>query len=133
MSHDAHNKLGWIILAALMALLYWLLKGAKGTQLLSVSSTLAGKQVAGDTYLVDAATGETLKNFPSDPATGAPVFNSSSETTTPKGDFLLPLGSVIEGLTQFPLNPRAATCPDGYTLWKDESSGGYFCFPSGGL
>jgi hypothetical protein len=106
-----HKHIGWWLLAALLALLYWLLK--HGTVPGAVASTIAGQPA-----------------YPPDPVTGCPQFNSSSSVTTPAGDFVLPLVNVTEGITEFPNNPRSASCPIGYQLWHDVSTGGYFCYPS---
>jgi len=106
----AHNYLGWGLLAALLAFLYWLLKGG------------------GQAFLTNAAPVLAPLPIPPDPITGCPQWDSTIPASFPSAQSaVVPIGSVTEGATAYPANPKIASCPQGYALWKDRATGAYSC------
>jgi hypothetical protein len=111
------QKLG-IGLAALGAILLALLH-RKGLLHESVSIKVGGVPIS------------PQGTIPPDPITGAPQFDSTIPATVPEQEaFAIPPIDGNGNVTFDVTNPKGASCPIGYQLWKDAASGRYECLPS---
>lgn len=67
----------------------------------------------------------------SDPVTGAPQFDHTVPSTVPPNEEFAIAPIDGDGTVTFNIRqPRKASCPSGYQLWKDAASGRYECIPS---
>lgn len=106
---------GWLILGGLGLLLLWLL--SKGNSLLheSVSSSIL----------------TPYGTVTSDPVTGAPQYDPSIAASIPQNEEAAIPPICGPGAATFtPSNPKACSCPQGYTLWKNVRAMIYECIPS---
>jgi hypothetical protein len=97
---------GYIIIAIFAGILFWLLSKGKN-------------------FLHESVTTEFL---PPDPVTGAPMFNPAVDVP-PGEEFAIPPICGPGAASFTPANPKACTCPSGYTLWKNAGNGNYECIP----
>lgn len=96
---SAQRNFGWVMLAAFVALMLWLL--GKGSTVLHGASS--------------------VHFYQPDPNTGAPQFNSNDAASVPAGQGLAALHDPVSGALIQP--------PSGYVLWRDEANGSYWYYP----
>lgn len=113
MSEKKQQTFG-IALAAGAAFLLWLLS-KKGLLHESVTSQIVTGQ----------------GTITSDPATGAPNFSTADTRTYNPAQYAaaIPPISGPGPATQYPSNPQAASCPEGYQLWHNVDDNSYWCMP----
>lgn len=111
-SEKQQQDTGAFIIAALIALLLYLL--SKGNPFLH-ESVSAGIVTGANTILPD-------------PTTGAPQFDTRIPASVPAnvGTAVPPIDS-SGALNWNPSDPRTASCPGGYTLWRNVTDGTYQC------
>ena len=104
-------------MAALAALILYLLQ-KKGLLHESVTSTIGGVPIT------------SSNTIPPDPATGFPMFDQNVAASIPAGEEFAVMPIASDGtLTWNPSNPKAASCPMGYRMWKNATDGSYECIP----
>lgn len=105
---------GWVLLAGFGALLAYLLKNSSSLLHESVSSSI----------VTGAGT------VTPDPATGVPQYDTSIASTIPEAEAFAIKPIASDGtLTQYPANPKGASCPIGYQLWHNAHDNSYWCLP----
>jgi hypothetical protein len=110
-----HEKFG-LGMAALAALILYLLN-RNGLLHESVTSTIIGG--------LPVTSAGTIQP---DPVTGAPMFDQNVGTSIPANEaFAVPPIDWDGKVTFNPTQPKRATCPTGYTLWKNATDGSYEC------
>lgn len=100
--------LGYGFLTAMLALLVWILFGKKASYLTNASGVEVGPLIQPDIL------------------TGAPQFDGRVAGSFPGGQSLAPIYPPGQES-----DPRTASCPIGFELWKNIQDGSYRCYQQG--